>query len=196
MTSQRDREAVLRAAFLKSTGEPKSGSYVGSAAVKKLLPDFEEIFDAAAARVEQGLDRLKELRLVRLNLAALTLIDNLLQRYHDLKRQRGLLDFEDLITRTVALLARNGAGQWVQYKLDRGIDHILVDEAQDTSPDQWQVIRMLSEEFFSGVGQRNISRTLFAVGDEKQSIYSFRARCRRISRRKGGPSVFAPEMRS
>ncbi len=77
---------------------------------EKLLPDFEEDFDAAAARVEQGLDRLKELRLVRLNLAALTLIDNLLQRYHDLKRQRGLLDFEDLITRTVALLARNGRG--------------------------------------------------------------------------------------
>ncbi|MBC2883991.1 double-strand break repair helicase AddA [Ochrobactrum sp. CM-21-5] len=168
-----DRQAVLRAAFLKTTGEPKAGSYVGSAAVKKLLPDFEEEFDAAAARIEMGLDRLKELRLVRLNLAALTLIDNLLQRYHDLKRKRGLLDFEDLITRTVALLARNGAGQWVQYKLDRGIDHILVDEAQDTSPDQWQVIRMLSEEFFSGLGQRNVQRTLFAVGDEKQSIYSF-----------------------
>ena len=61
----------------------------------------------------------------------------------------------------------------MQYKLDRGIDHILVDEAQDTSPDQWQVIRMLSEEFFAGLGQRNVQRTLFAVGDEKQSIYSF-----------------------
>ncbi|WP_343313102.1 double-strand break repair helicase AddA [Brucella sp. BE17] len=169
----RDKEAVLRAAFLKTTGEAKSGSYVGSSAVKKLLPDFEEYFNTAAGRVEQGLDRIKELRLIRLNLAALTLIDNLLQRYNDLKRKRGLLDFEDLITRTVALLARNGAGQWVQYKLDRGIDHILVDEAQDTSPDQWQVIRMLSEEFFSGLGQRNLNRTLFAVGDEKQSIYSF-----------------------
>lgn len=168
-----EKEAVLRAAFLKSTGEPKSGSYVGSAAVKKLLPDFEEEFDAAAARVEKGLDRLGELRLVRVNLAALTLIDSLLQRYHDLKRRRGLLDFEDLITRTVSLLAREGAGQWVQYKLDRGIDHILVDEAQDTSPDQWRVIRMLSEEFFAGLGQRNVRRTLFAVGDEKQSIYSF-----------------------
>ncbi|MBV2142067.1 double-strand break repair helicase AddA [Falsochrobactrum sp. TDYN1] len=173
MKSVADREAVLRAAFLKTTGDAKSGSYIGSAAVKKLLPDFEEDFNAAAARIELGLDRIRELRLVRLNLAALTLIDNLLQRYHDLKRKRGLLDFEDLITRTVALLARDGAGQWVQYKLDRGIDHILVDEAQDTSPDQWQVIRMLSEEFFSGLGQRDVQRTLFAVGDEKQSIYSF-----------------------
>lgn len=129
-----------------------------------------------------GLDRLKELRLVRLNLAALTLIDNLLQRYHDLKRRRGLLDFEDLITRTVALLARNGAGQWVQYKLDRGIDHILVDEAQDTSPDQWQVIRMLSEEFFSGLGQRNVQRTLLLwVMKSSRSIPS-RGRARRFCR--------------
>ncbi|NKB95400.1 UvrD-helicase domain-containing protein [Ochrobactrum intermedium] len=140
---------------------------------------------------------MKELRLVRLNLAALTLVDNLLQRYHDLKRKRGLLDFEDLITRTVALLARNGAGQWVQYKLDRGIDHILVDEAQDTSPDQWQVIRMLSEEFFSGLGQRNISRTLFlpSVTKNNRSI-RFRAQCRRISRRRDVPSVCARKMRS
>ncbi len=173
VTGPADRQAVLRAAFLKSAGGVKSGSYLGSAAVKKLMPDFEERFDAAAARVEAGLDRITQLRLVRLNLAAMTLIDNLLQRYQDLKRRRGLLDFEDLITRTVALLARNGAGQWVQYKLDRGIDHILVDEAQDTSPDQWRVIRMLSEEFFSGLGQRDVRRTLFAVGDEKQSIYSF-----------------------
>ncbi len=131
-------------------------------------------------RVELGLDKIKELRLIRLNLAGLTLIDNLLQRYHDLKRKRGLLDFEDLITRTVALLARDGAGQWVQYKLDRGIDHILVDEAQDTSPDQWQVIRMLSEEFFSGLGQRNVQRTLFAVGMKSSRSTRFRGRAGRL----------------
>ena len=173
VNSATEKEEVLRAAFIKSNGEAKSGAWVASAAVKKLLPDFEENFNTVAEQVEKGLDRMKELRLVRFNLSALTLIDNLLQRYHDLKRKRGLLDFEDLITRTVSLLARDGAGQWVQYKLDRGIDHILVDEAQDTSPDQWQVIRMLSDEFFSGLGQRDVQRTLFAVGDEKQSIYSF-----------------------
>ena len=59
------------------------------------------------------------------------------------------------------------------YKLDGGLDHILVDEAQDTSPAQWDVIRALAEEFFSGSGAREVARTLFAVGDEKQSIYSF-----------------------
>ncbi|MBB2972445.1 ATP-dependent helicase/nuclease subunit A [Mesorhizobium sp. RMAD-H1] len=169
-----DREAILRAAFLKSsTGEPKAGSYVCSKPVLAVMPDFEEAFDRTAGRVHQALDRLKQLRLIRLNLSAFVLIDDLLARYQAMKRSRGLLDFDDLITRTVSLLAREGAGHWVQYKLDRGIDHILVDEAQDTSPEQWQVIRMLSAEFFAGSGQRNIRRTLFAVGDEKQSIYSF-----------------------
>lgn len=168
-----DKEAILRLAFLKSTGEPKAGSYVASKPVTALLPDFVEAFDQAAVRVYEALDRLKQLRLIRLNLSAFVLIDDLLTRYQAMKRSRGLLDFEDLITRTVSLLAREGAGHWVQYKLDRGIDHILVDEAQDTSPDQWQVIRMLSAEFFAGSGQRDIRRTLFAVGDEKQSIYSF-----------------------
>lgn len=172
-TSTAQYEAILRAAFLKTDGQPKSGKYIGSAAVRKLLPMFDEDYDNAARFVYEGLQRLKELRLVRLNLAVYTLLDDLIARYQKMKRQRGLLDFEDLITRTVALLARDGAGQWVQYKLDRGIDHILVDEAQDTSPDQWRIIRMLSEEFFSGLGQRDTKRTLFAVGDEKQSIYSF-----------------------
>ena len=75
--------------------------------------------------------------------------------------------------RTAALLARTDAARWVHYKLDRGLDHILVDEAQDTSPRQWQVIRALVEEFFAGEGAGAELRTLFAVGDEKQSIFSF-----------------------
>ncbi|MCY4181138.1 MAG: UvrD-helicase domain-containing protein, partial [Litoreibacter sp.] len=62
---------------------------------------------------------------------------------------------------------------WVLFRLDGGIDHILVDEAQDTSPAQWDVIRLLSEEFFTGAGAREKQRTLFVVGDKKQSIYSF-----------------------
>ena len=106
--------------------------------------------------------------------AALDVADWLIGRYEQLKSARGLLDFNDLITRTVRLLARQDAGAWVQYKLDQGIDHILLDEAQDTSPDQWEVVRRLAEEFFAGEGARDdVLRTVFAVGDEKQSIYSF-----------------------
>ncbi|TJV51530.1 MAG: hypothetical protein E5X82_32120, partial [Mesorhizobium sp.] len=96
-----------------------------------------------------------------------TIADWLIARYEHLKRARGFLDFNDLITRTVNLLARPDAGPWVQYKLDQGIDHILLDEAQDTSPDQWEVVKRLAEEFFAGLGARDmVHRTVFAVGDE------------------------------
>ena len=90
-----------------------------------------------------------------------------------MKTARGALDFDDLIVKTTALLSRSDAAQWVQYKLDRGVEHILVDEAQDTSPRQWQVVKALVEEFFAGEGASGTTRTLFAVGDEKQSIFSF-----------------------
>src|SRR5690606_16433328 len=113
-------------------------------------------------------------RMLENSRAALTVADWLIGRYEQLKAGRGLLDFNDLITRTVRLLSRQDAGPWVLYKLDRGIDHILLDEAQDTRPDQWSVVERLAGEFFAGRGARDeVHRTIFAVGDEKQSIYSF-----------------------
>src|SRR3954468_1183358 len=85
----------------------------------------------------------------------------------------GGLDLYDLIKKTLDLLTKSSAA-WVLYKLDRGIDHVLVDEAQDTNPDQWRILRLLTEEFTAGEGRPERSvRTLFAVGDPKQSIYSF-----------------------
>ena len=89
------------------------------------------------------------------------------------KRRTGLLDFDDMIDRARALLEREGIAAWVLFKLDGGLDHILVDEAQDTSPAQWRVIEAVAAEFFAGEGARPVTRTLFVVGDEKQSIYSF-----------------------
>jgi ATP-dependent helicase/nuclease subunit A len=102
---------------------------------------------------------------------ALAVLDD----YRRLKRERAALDYDDLILSTIALLEKNDAALWVLYKLDGGLDHILVDEAQDTSPQQWSIVVKLAEEFFSGVGARERirPRTLFAVGDEKQSIFSF-----------------------
>lgn len=94
--------------------------------------------------------------------------------YEAAKLQRGLLDFDDLILKARDLLTNSGLAQWILYKLDGGIDHILVDEAQDTSPDQWTVVRALTQEFASGEGARaDRKRTIFVVGDKKQSIYSF-----------------------
>ena len=94
--------------------------------------------------------------------------------YEERKLLRGALDFDDLIIKARQLLSEAAVAQWVLYRLDGGIDHILVDEAQDTSPDQWQVIRLLAQEFAAGDGARtDRRRTIFVVGDKKQSIYSF-----------------------
>jgi ATP-dependent helicase/nuclease subunit A len=91
------------------------------------------------------------------------------------KAAQGALDFTDLVQRACDLLVRADAGAWVLYKMDGGIDHVLLDEAQDTAPPQWDILRALTAEFFSGAGVRSLAkpRTLFIVGDEKQSIYSF-----------------------
>jgi ATP-dependent helicase/nuclease subunit A len=96
-----------------------------------------------------------------------------LARYAARKAAAGLLDFEDLIARARLLLENPETAAWVLWRLDGGLDHILVDEAQDTSPAQWRVIGAISAEFFAGAGARDLARTIFVVGDEKQSIYSF-----------------------
>ena len=93
--------------------------------------------------------------------------------YRREKQERGLLDYDDLIDKTLAMLDRVSSG-WVHYKLDRGVDHVLIDEAQDTSPRQWDIVAHIISEFTSGQGARDgVERTIFAVGDEKQSIFSF-----------------------
>ena len=124
-------------------------------------------------RLTTLLDRIATAELFESTAAMLRLSDAAIGEYAKLKQRRGVLDFEDLVVKTVTLLSRSDAAHWVQYKLDRGLDHILVDEAQDTSPRQWQVIRSLVEEFFAGAGASETLRTIFAVGDEKQSIFSF-----------------------
>ncbi|MEJ6392942.1 double-strand break repair helicase AddA [Gymnodinialimonas sp. 2305UL16-5] len=97
-----------------------------------------------------------------------------LPAYAMAKQTRGWLDFDDLITRMNQLLTDRDVAQWVLFRLDGGIDHILVDEAQDTSPRQWQIVSQLADDFAAGVGARaDVQRTIFVVGDKKQSIYSF-----------------------
>ena len=100
-------------------------------------------------------------------------VDQFKQLFEEEKRQAAVLTYGDLIAKTVQLLEQQNGLSWVNYKLDSSIDHILVDEAQDTSPDQWRVILALCGDFFSGVGTTEQPRSLFVVGDEKQSIYSF-----------------------
>jgi ATP-dependent helicase/nuclease subunit A len=145
-------------------------------ATKKIVETAPEVVEQLFAEQARLLELLDERRLVVTfegTAALLRLADAVIRHYERAKAGRGFLDFEDLVVRAATLLSRSDAAQWVQYKLDQGLDHILVDEAQDTSPRQWEVVRALAEEFFSGAGARQKVRTIFAVGDEKQSIYSF-----------------------
>ncbi len=164
-------DTIVDAYFTKD--KPRSISNLASKALLAKWPDLENNLTDRQVKLQYFTDKIRRIRLLPLNEAAFLLCYQLLQRYEKLKKADGLLDFDDLIERTLNLLQRDGAGLWVQYKLDRGIDHILVDEAQDTSPAQWKIIQLLAQEFYAGEGQRDVTRTVFAVGDEKQSIYSF-----------------------
>jgi ATP-dependent helicase/nuclease subunit A len=128
------------------------------------------------ARLDEAFDRARTSRVAWNTVHALTLAGVYADEYERAKRNAGVLDFADLIERAKRLLtdAAHGAA-WVLYKLDRGVDHMLIDEAQDTSPEQWDIARALTEEFFAGAGARTdgVERTVFVVGDEKQSIFSF-----------------------
>jgi ATP-dependent helicase/nuclease subunit A len=97
------------------------------------------------------------------------------EAYAAAKHQRAVVDFNDMIRSAAALLSKPGISEWVRYKLDRRIDHILIDESQDTNQAQWTIIKSLSDDFFSGSGAKAESRarTLFTVGDYKQAIYGF-----------------------
>ncbi len=129
--------------------------------------------DEVAQQAEEVAQNIKNLQLVQLTNALLHLAYTVLEQYQKQKQSAGLLDFDDLISATKNLLARSHAAAWVLFKLDGGIDHILVDEAQDSNADQWTIIRMLTEEFFAGLDHHETLRTVFAVGDKKQSIYRF-----------------------
>lgn len=163
---------VYRSVFFNQKGEIYARLVTN--AVKDACPDAIEILTAEAERLDLLDETLKALRLARLNAALLTVSAEMLWRYSAHKAATDRLDYDDLIIRTSALLDAPGMVGWVLFKLDEGIDHILVDEAQDTSPAQWRVVRALAGEFFAGAGSRDEAlRTLFVVGDEKQSIFSF-----------------------
>jgi len=160
-----------RRAFLTLDGKPAKSLATKAVAAKD--PQALALLLGEQARIEP-LDRhLNAILAAGASAALLRLGHALLQRYDRLKQARALLDYDDLILRALALL--QGAAPWVLYKLDGGIDHVLVDEAQDTAPEQWQAVAALVDEFFAGAGASETApdRSVFVVGDEKQSIFSF-----------------------
>ena len=170
---QRERLELLGEVFFTKSGSPAKLGSVASKSVQERFPDLADRVAEAQAQIMGVFDRLARLKTLSASLTAFRLARRYLGEFERLKTRQALLDYDDLIAATEALLAKSGASAWVHYKLDQGIDHVLVDEAQDTAPLQWNVIGALSDEFFAGEGARPATRTLFAVGDEKQSIYSF-----------------------
>ena len=170
---QAGRTEAYRNFFCKSDGGVRKASALITNKVRDKWPELDERLTDECRRLEALIETANAAECYALSAAVLRLADAVLDEYQRDKARRGLLDFDDLIVKTLDLLSRAGAARWVHYKIDQGIDHILLDEAQDTSPGQWRVIRELADEFFSGEGGRAGVRTLFAVGDEKQSIYSF-----------------------
>jgi ATP-dependent helicase/nuclease subunit A len=165
------RAALLKTVFCTDKHEPRKR--VASKAVEKAVPALYARLEAARDRFVPLDVELAKLRVAEASGAVLLLADAIMSDYERRKRAEAALDYDDLIVKTLNLLSRAGAAAWVLYKIDGGVDHILVDEAQDTNPAQWSIIERLAEEFFAGAGASERPRTIFAVGDEKQSIYSF-----------------------
>ena len=158
-------------AFLKKSDMTPRTKLATKATTEK-FPDLVDALYAERDRLFALLDKRRAAAAVARS-RDLHLVSRACERaYARAKAARGALDFDDLIVKTDALFQRADAA-WILYKLDRGVEHILVDEAQDTSGRQWRILEKLAEDFLSGDGARTQGRTLFAVGDEKQSIFSF-----------------------
>ena len=137
-------------------------------------PDLAKIFVAEGKRCEELVQKIKSFNVYQSTKAIILLASELIEGYNTFKRKHAKMDYNDMILLTRNLLKnKENAAQWVLFKLDGGIDNILIDEAQDTSPDQWAIIDLISNEFFAGKGSTEKKRTVFAVGDRKQSIFSF-----------------------
>lgn len=174
-STQDDRITKFEAyhnAFLTSGGDIRKTLITKGAAAD--TPSALDVLFVEAERVMRTLNKIKAATTLQTTNALLRVGKCLLDSYDKYKRGSAVLDYDDLILKTRDLLTRETV-PWVLYKLDGGIEHVLVDEAQDTNPDQWHVIEALTQEFFVGVGthEHEKPRTIFAVGDVKQSIYSF-----------------------
>ncbi|MFN3144969.1 MAG: double-strand break repair helicase AddA [Paracoccaceae bacterium] len=151
----------------------KIGSFPTKGTQARLGPHLDALNDLMS-RVEDAFPRYRAFNAARRSHALHRFAAAFLPAYDSRKAARGWLDFDDLILKTRDLLTDPRVAAWVLYRLDGGLDHILVDEAQDTSPTQWQVIAALAQEMAAGIGaQDDRLRTIFVVGDQKQSIYSF-----------------------
>ncbi|WP_193140154.1 double-strand break repair helicase AddA [Meridianimarinicoccus sp. MJW13] len=167
-------DVLLTKAGAKVPFGPKIGSFPTKPSQKVLGDGVMEALNDLMARVAEARPRRLALAAARKSAALHGFAGVFLPAMEARKSARGWLDFDDLLLHARDLLRDPAVADWVLYKLDGGIDHILVDEAQDTNPVQWEVIELLARELTAGAGARDdVTRTIFVVGDKKQSIYSF-----------------------
>ncbi|MDR3416156.1 MAG: UvrD-helicase domain-containing protein [Nevskia sp.] len=170
-----ERYQALLAALFKQDGEryrfqllKASRGHLSESEIEHFETCHEEVVSAVE---HQRRHHLRELCLRRteaglqLGGAALEALEQELQLQH-------ALTFADLEWRSYLLLRGAGNAEWIRYKLDQKIDHLLIDEFQDTSPTQWRLLLPFLEEMAAGDAGRQ--RSVFIVGDAKQSIYGFR----------------------
>ena len=161
-----------RRGFITSSSPTKIFEHIMTEKLERQYPALQEALYAEAVRLEKYAWLTKTIDLAASTRSVLVLAQAVLSDYAARKARAGQIDYEDLILRTRDLLTGDRASAWVLYKLDGGIDHILLDESQDTNPEQWQLIEALIDELRNEQDEGR-SRTLFVVGDAKQSIYSF-----------------------
>lgn len=150
--------------FLKADGEQKS-RVVRSEIIRKLNieSELQELADLAFQINEQR----NNLILFKLNVSFMHVAFELHKQYTYLKNNGNVIDYDDIII-TAANILKNHAH--VRQAVDNMIEHVLVDEAQDTSTSQWDIVKLITSEFFTN---QDSQKTVFVVGDYKQSIYSF-----------------------
>ena len=168
-------QALLDAFFIEDgEGDPRGGKkgHLTCADLRDKQPELEEELKREQARLEGLREKRRAAQTLERSVALFAVAGAILKAFAAAKAGRGALDFADQIARALALVTQSSAA-WVMQKLDYGLDHLLIDEAQDNSAEQWRIVEALTEEFFAGEGARPRNRTVFAVGDEKQSIFSF-----------------------
>ncbi|MEE2745799.1 MAG: double-strand break repair helicase AddA, partial [Pseudomonadota bacterium] len=171
-----DKIEKYLAAFLTDTHNKSAINIRKRLVTKKVVdkyPHIEKVLKNEATRLADKLNLIRAATIAECSEALIYLASKLSDSYSRQKTNRALIDFDDLILISAALLNNKQISSWVFYKLDEGFDHLLIDEAQDTSPDQWKVINGLVDEFLAGEGAKRDGRKVFVVGDVKQSIYSF-----------------------
>ncbi len=172
--------ALDNAARLEGLPGLRKGLFTADGKIKwlknlaKIDPQIEIIGGNVDGQLKVIEHRLLLLKMVDLVTPALEIGRKFAIAWENAKQREGKVDFDDLIRRAAGLLADGGLGDWIRYKLDRRIDHILIDEAQDTNEAQWSIVDALTGDFFTGLGQHGEKmRTIFVVGDYKQAIFRF-----------------------